>query len=140
MSAGCGPRSTRTSISPCSIPFVGPGTFYVKLTKLLRTSTFQLALVYMTLFATSVFILLGFIYWATAGYMARQTDETIEAEIQGLAEQYQRQGLEGLISVIQERTAKNMDGSSVYLFTSQDGQYLAGNLLAWPEAEINEGW
>ena len=117
-----------------------PGIYCVKLTKLLRTSTFQLALVYMTLFATSVFILLGFIYWATAGYMARQTDETIEAEIQGLAEQYQRQGLEGLISVIQERTAKNMDGSSVYLFTSQDGQYLAGNLLAWPEAEINEGW
>lgn len=112
----------------------------MKLTKLLRTSTFQLALVYMTLFATSVFILLGFIYWATAGYMARQTDETIEAEIQGLAEQYQRQGLEGLISVIHERTAKNIDGSSVYLFTSQDGQYLAGNLLAWPDAEIKEGW
>src|SRR5690606_40603275 len=60
----------------------------------LPISTFQLALVYMTLFATSVFILLGFIYWATAGYMARQTDETIEAEIQGLAEQYQRQGLD----------------------------------------------
>ena len=36
-----------------------PGTSCVKLTKLLRTSTFQLALVYMTLFATSVFILLG---------------------------------------------------------------------------------
>lgn len=119
---------------------MAPGTYSVKLTKLLRTSTFQLALVYMTLFATSVFILLGFIYWATAGYMARQTDETIEAEIQGLAEQYQRQGLEGLISVIQERTVKNTDGSSVYLFASPDGQYLAGNLTGWPEAEINEGW
>ncbi len=46
---------------------------------------------YMVLFATSVFILMGFIYWATAGYMSSQTDETIEAEIVGLAEQYQRQ-------------------------------------------------
>src|SRR5690606_23892523 len=141
MSAGCGPRSTRTSISPCSIPFVGPGTFYVKLTKLLRTSTFQLALVYMTLFASSVFILLGFIYWATAGYMARQTDETIQAEIQGLAVQYQRQGREGLIKGIQEWMKKDLDDSSVYLFISRTGEYQFGNLQAWPsEVESDEGW
>ncbi len=113
----------------------------MKLTKLLRTSTFQLALVYMTLFASSVFILLGFIYWATAGYMARQTDETIQAEIQGLAEQYQRQGRVGLISVIQERIKKDLDGSSVYLFISRTGEYQFGNLLAWPsDLESEEGW
>ena len=63
---------------------------------LLRTSTFRLALVYMVLFAGSVLILLGFIYWSTVTYMAEQTDATIRAEITGLAEQYRQRGLNGL--------------------------------------------
>lgn len=108
---------------------------------LVRTSSFQLALVYMVLFATSVFILLGFIYWATAGYMADQTDETIEAEIVGLAEQYSRQGVNGLISVIHERVARDPNGKSLYLFTARDYIKLAGNLDEWPDsAQVQDGW
>lgn len=96
---------------------------------------------YMVLFATSVFILMGFIYWATAGYMSSQTDETIEAEIVGLAEQYQRQGLNGLISVIRERVARDPNGKAIYLFTARDFIKLAGNIDKWPEAgEVQEGW
>lgn len=95
----------------------------------------------MTLFAISVFILLGFIYWATAGYMAEQTDETIEAEIVGLAEQYQRQGVNGLISVIRERVARDPNGKSLYLFTARDYIKLAGNLEQWPtEVQPSDGW
>lgn len=96
---------------------------------------------YMVLFATSVFILMGFIYWATAGYMSSQTDETIEAEIIGLAEQYQRQGLNGLISVIRERVARDPNGKAVYLFTARDFIKLAGNISKWPEdGDVQEGW
>jgi len=96
---------------------------------------------YMVLFATSVFILMGFIYWATAGYMSSQTDETIEAEIIGLAEQYQRQGLNGLISVIRERVARDPNGKAVYLFTARDFIKLAGNISKWPEdGEVQDGW
>ena len=113
----------------------------MKILKLLRTSTFQLAIMYMVLFATSVFILMGFIYWATAGYMSSQTDETIEAEIVGLAEQYQRQGLNGLISVIRERVARDPKGKAVYLFTARDFIKLAGNIDKWPEGgDVQEGW
>ncbi|MCP5208372.1 MAG: HAMP domain-containing histidine kinase [Hahellaceae bacterium] len=113
----------------------------MKVNRLIRTSTFQLALVYMALFATSVFILLGFIYWATAGYMADQTDETIEAEVLGLAEQYQRHGLNGLVSVIRERVNRDPNGKSIYLFTARNQVKLAGNLDQWP-AEVLEkdGW
>lgn len=96
---------------------------------------------YMVLFATSVFILMGFIYWATAGYMSSQTDETIEAEIIGLAEQYQRQGLNGLISVIRERVARDPNGKAIYLFTARDFIKLAGNIDKWPEGgDVQEGW
>lgn len=96
---------------------------------------------YMVLFATSVFILMGFIYWATAGYMSSQTDETIETEIIGLAEQYQSQGLNGLISVIRERIARDPNANAVYLFAARDFIKLAGNIDKWPEVkESQEGW
>ncbi|MDM8558984.1 HAMP domain-containing sensor histidine kinase [Candidatus Parabeggiatoa sp. HSG14] len=109
--------------------------------KLLYTSTFHLALVYMVLFASSVLLLLGFIYWATAGYMARQTDATIEAEITGLAEQYRRRGLQGLVIVITERMARNPNGASIYLFAASDYSPLAGNLSHWPQAtKTDDGW
>ncbi|PID43717.1 MAG: two-component sensor histidine kinase [Proteobacteria bacterium] len=113
----------------------------MKVNRLIRTSTFQLAIVYMALFATSVFILLGFIYWATAGYMSNQTDETIEAEVLGLAEQYHRTGLNGLVSVIRERVKRNPAGKSIYLFTSRNRVTLAGNLDKWPDEVLaKDGW
>jgi hypothetical protein len=106
-----------------------------------RSSTFRVALVYVVLFGNSVCVLLAFIYWSTAGYMARQTDATIEAEIVGLAEQYRSRGLEGLSAVLRERVARNPDGSSIYLFATPDRQALAGNLNRWPEVEPDEsGW
>ena len=108
---------------------------------LLHTSTFRLALVYMVLFAGSVLILLGFIYWSTVTYMAEQTDATIRAEITGLAEQYRERGLNGLEKTISERVERDPNGSSVYLFASPNRSPLAGNLSAWPDVlPAADGW
>lgn len=113
----------------------------MKILSQLRTSTFQLALLYMVVFATSVFILLAFIYWRSAGFMMEQTDQTIEAEIVGLAEQYRSRGINGLMSIVREREARNPDGNSLYLFTTEDYLKLAGNLTEWPEeARGSDGW
>ena len=97
----------------------------MKLLSQLRTSSFQLALLYMVVFATSVFLLLAFIYWRTAGFMTAQTDETIEAEIAGLAEQYRGSGINGLISIIRERVARDPNAKSIYLLTTDDFVKLA---------------
>ncbi|GIT67494.1 MAG: hypothetical protein Ct9H300mP25_09660 [Acidobacteriota bacterium] len=51
-------------------------------------------------------MLLLFVYWSTAGYLLRQADETIEAEIAGLAERYQTGGLVGLTTLIDQRLAR----------------------------------
>lgn len=113
----------------------------MKILSQLRTSTFQLALLYMVVFATSVFILLAFIYWRTAGFMTEQTDQTIEAEIVGLAEQYRGRGINGLISILRERVSRDPNGKSLYLFTTEDYLKLAGNLSEWPEeAQGSDGW
>jgi len=110
-------------------------------TKLLRSSTLRLSIIHMAAFGLSVLVLLGFIYTSTAGFMERQTDETINAEIQGLAEQYSQLGLTGLIRVIKSRVAKDKAGSSVYLLTDWKFNPLAGNLADWPKfKDTGSGW
>ena len=95
----------------------------------------------MVLFAGSVLLLLGFIYWSTVAFMSNQTDATIKAEIVGLAEQYRERGLNGLIGTIKERIERDPDSSSVYLFASPGFKPLAGNLSAWPDVPLtDEGW
>jgi signal transduction histidine kinase len=113
----------------------------MKAAELLRSSSFRLSFIYMILFAGSVLLLLGFIYWSTVGYMAEQTDATIEAEITGLAEQYREGGLNKLVNIITQRIERAPDSSSVYLFASADYTPLAGNLNAWPDEEPTaDGW
>jgi signal transduction histidine kinase len=95
----------------------------------------------MVLSVGSVILLLGYIYWATAGYMDRQTDATIEAEIRGLAEQYRRRDLAGLSSVIAERVARDPAGASLYLLADEALRPLVGNLSRWPQgATMPDGW
>ena len=50
--------------------------------------TSRLALLYALIFSASTLILFYFFYLFTASYMTQQMDNTIEAEIQGLAERY----------------------------------------------------
>lgn len=111
------------------------------LRRLLRTNAFRLAFLYFTLFATSVLALLIFIYWSTAGFVERQTDETLEAEIAGLSEQYQQRGLSGLVQVISDRSAGIRGNTMIYLITDPLRRPLAGNLSSWPQAqELSAGW
>jgi len=109
---------------------------------ILRSSTFRVALLYVVLLGGSVVILLGFIYWSTAGYMGRQTAATIEAEIRGLAEQYRRSGLSGLSSLISERVTRDPVGSSVYLLVDDNLGRIVGNLDRWPVGvpDVGDGW
>ncbi|MEJ2202256.1 MAG: HAMP domain-containing sensor histidine kinase [Desulfuromonadaceae bacterium] len=109
--------------------------------KLFRSSTFRLAIIYMALFSTSVLLLLGFIYWSTAGYMLRQTDATTEAEIVGLAEQYDRTELAGLTALISERMARDPRSPVLYLLTDPNYHPLLGNLPRWPkDLQGKIGW
>jgi signal transduction histidine kinase len=106
----------------------------VSLKRLLETSTFRLALIYLASFGISALALLGFLYYDTAGFMARQTEETIQAEILGLAEQYRAGGLGRLREVIALRSERQPHLSSIYLLVDPHGQQVAGNLDGWPDA------
>lgn len=109
--------------------------------RLLRTPTFRLAALYLALFFVSALALLAFVYFSTAGVIERQLDATIEAEVGGLAEQYEQRGLAGLVQVIRERSAANRSRESVYLLTDPLLEPLAGNLSGWPQAQTRDrGW
>ena len=75
--------------------------------KLFRTSTFRLAALYLILFAVSVSALLGYVYWNTAVLLQEQTDYTIQAEVQGLADQYRLRGLSGILDTVQRRSSND---------------------------------
>jgi signal transduction histidine kinase len=102
------------------------------LPRLFRTSVFRLTLAYIALFALSVGALAAFIYWATLGYLEQQTNAIIEAEINGLYEQYERSSLRGLADVIEERVQRDTERRSFYLLADAIGRPLAGNVPYWP--------
>jgi signal transduction histidine kinase len=106
---------------------------------LFRTSTFRLAVLYLGLFGTSVLAVLAFIYWSTAAFMVHQSDQTIEAEITGLAEHYRQNGLTGLVEVIGQRSRNQRH--SLYLLSNRHRAPIVGNLDEWPPVATDpRGW
>src|SRR5712671_168826 len=96
------------------------------------THAFRLAALYFLVFAASVLGVLLFVYLTSAGFVERQTEATLDAEITGLAEQYAQRGLSGLIQIVAARSAGNRGDGMLYLVTNRDGMPLAGNITGWP--------
>lgn len=95
----------------------------------------------MGIFGSSALILIGYIYWATNGYLEQQTNATLRAEIQGLTEQFSQRGVAGLDAIIRDRVARDPGGATLYLLTDATLRPLAGNLPAWPPGQVDaEGW
>ena len=102
------------------------------LIRVLRSSTFRYAMIYMLVFGVSVAGVLGFVYWQTVRVIASQTDDTIQAEITGLAEQYRQFGLLGLVRVIRERSQAAPGRRGLYLLADRNYNRIEGNLSSWP--------
>ena len=105
--------------------------------KLLRTQAFRIVGIYLAIFAVSTIALVGFVYWNTSLVLDRETDETIEAEITGLEEQYKTLGLPGLTDAIIGRSVRREQG--IYLLANSNRQVLAGNLDGWPQVNNASG-
>jgi len=108
-------------------------------TRLLSATGFRIALLYLLLLGATLLVLVGFVYWSTAALIEGQAQDTVDAEIRGLAEQYRDGGLARLVEVIDERSGVEGVSKGVYLLTDWQYQPLAGNLAAWPDGEPDEG-
>ena len=107
--------------------------------RVLRTTSFRFTLIYVVLFSSAVAVLGAYLYSATFGEAAKQTDTVIEGEMADLADLFSSSGPGMLTRVIRQRTAWR-DDSIYMLIGAPSGAVLAGNLTALPpEALTAEG-
>ena len=107
--------------------------------RILRTTSFRFTLIYVVLFAGAVALLGAYLYSATFGEAAKQTDNVIDTEISVLADLFSSSGSGMLTRVIRQRTAWS-DDAIYMLIGAPSGAVLAGNLTALPpEALTAEG-
>ena len=104
------------------------------MTSITRSIAWRIAVGYAVLFGASVLALLVFIYVSTEGFMTRQMEAVIEAEVQGLAERYRVGGVRGLRALLRDRVQRNPASSSIYLLADPGFRVVAGNLSNWPQA------
>jgi signal transduction histidine kinase len=103
--------------------------------KVVRTTAFKLSAIYIAVFSIfSVFFVL-YISWATNQLLGEQLQQTIAAEIFGLADQYRSDGLPGIVEAIEQRS--HQPGASLYLITDVSGRILAGNVSQVPASLLN---
>ena len=98
--------------------------------RVLHTQAFRITLIFVFFYVVTATALVAFTWWNSQRSLDNQTDQTIEAEVAGLREQYQRLGVLGLSDVINGRVAQH--GSGLYLLLSPSHSVLAGNLVEFP--------
>ena len=97
-----------------------------------RSAGFRFAVLYAVLLAVSASALAMFLWWSTAGLLARQVQAAIQADALGLVERARFDGLQGLQIAVEERVAANVDDDAIYLLVDASMRRLAGNLERWP--------
>ncbi len=110
----------------------GPHTQRRGIWRVVRTSTFRLVAIYLLVFAVSVAAVLAYTWWQAQRLLQAQIEQTIAADVRGIAEQYAINGPGGVVAVLRRRTQQGVPGG-LYLLSGPDGKVLAGNLPQLPE-------
>lgn len=111
------------------------------MTRLLRSTSVQLALGYALLFIVSSAALGGFLWWRTAGYLDREIDAVIVADTRAIGDRLRDFGLAGAVTAVTERVLQTADERAIYLLATPVLTPVAGNLDAWPAAvKRAPGW
>jgi signal transduction histidine kinase len=105
------------------------------LPNLFRTTAFKLTAIYLVIFTLFAGFVLGYVAWNAHRLLDDQIRSTIDAEIQGLAEQQRLGGIRRLVNVIERRSRG--PGASLYLVTTPIGERLAGNVEALPPGALD---
>jgi signal transduction histidine kinase len=105
------------------------------LAKLFRATAFKLTLAILGVSAVGAGLVLGIVAWQVIKLVDAETTQTIEAEANGLAEQYEQGGVRRLGSAIDTRSRE--PGSALYLLTNSAGEPLAGNIGQLPPGVLD---
>lgn len=107
--------------------------------RIIRTTAFKLSAVYLVIFVVFAIFILGYLAWNTRRLLDAQITETIETEINSLAEQYRIGGERRLIVAMERRGRQS--GSFIYLLVDPKGDSVTGNaILRVPALDQRPGW
>lgn len=106
-----------------------------------RNATMRLVAAHLLLVAVSTAVVLGSLYWRIGGVIDEEQRAVVEAEIRGLADDYQRGGAPALARAIGARLDNPTERDAVYLLADPNGRGIAGNLAQWPPTLAPDaGW
>ena len=94
--------------------------------KLLRTTAFQLTLVYLLVFILFAVSLLGYFALNTRRLITEQITNRVNLEVNLLREQYEQGGIRRLVTIIDQRARR--PSSNLLMVTTPTGEELAGNV------------
>jgi signal transduction histidine kinase len=102
----------------------------MRLPRLVRTTPFQLTLLFLGLFAAAAFAFLAYIYIATAGEAARAADAAILREARSLEQVYAQGGFNALNDAVIERSSSTRP--FLYLVMDARGEPVSGSIAKSP--------
>ncbi|WP_170760181.1 sensor histidine kinase [Ruegeria lacuscaerulensis] len=106
-----------------------------------NNSRTRLVLASMVLSTFLTAAVLALVYVTANRSIEGETRSVVSAELTGLADEYERRGLIGLMAAIERRLPTASDRDALYLLTDRFGAKLAGNLKQWPEGvTAGSGW
>ena len=110
----------------------------MRLTKVVRTTSFRFTLLYAALFFISVLLLFGAVYWYGTGYVAGEIDLTVANELKEIqtSVDFRTQGPQRTVA----KYAAQSPGGVYYLLRGGTGKRLAGNIPALDPVEGVREW
>jgi len=107
--------------------------------KLLRTTAFQLTLVYLLVFILFAVSLLGYFALNTRRLITEQITNRVNLEVNLLREQYEQGGIRRLVTIIDQRARR--PSSNLLMVTTPTGEELAGNVGSLEPGVLDHpGW
>jgi signal transduction histidine kinase len=101
-----------------------------------RTTAFKLSAIYLAVFTVFAAFLIGYFARNTSAILHAQMQSALDAELEGMAAQYNRGGIVRLARFIEVRSRQ--PGASIYLVTDSAGRKIAGNVESVPDGVLRQ--
>lgn len=105
----------------------------------IHTTSFRLAAFHLGLFSLSMLAVLAVVYWFTAGFINRHTEETVLREVNELSAALNERGAIGLLRMVSDRAGDDRT-DMIYALATPGRDIIAGNLANWPAGDVTSGW
>ncbi|MEP9371037.1 ATP-binding protein [Mesorhizobium sp. KR1-2] len=111
----------------------------LQLPTMMKTTAARLSALYLLLFTLCAVLLVFYMTSLSARMLTAQTMETVNEEVQGLGQAYQRGGLPFLVRTMERRARQ--PGANLYLIADANGRILSGNVKSLePGVLSGDGW